>query len=129
MNSKELIIIVLAILVAGCIIAGAIFLTSDNSNSSNINNTLNSTNNSTAPQDTQTTQKETTQQSKNSDNEYTYDPQSGSNVKNSGEDVDTGSVDKNGEKIYAHRWVDDGVVYESYKTSSGREISSEEYYN
>ena len=138
MNTKELALIVIAIIMAGCIIGGCIYagLASNDSSDNNTiaNNTTNVTNknatNNTdsstiASQDKETTQK----QSSNNQEEYTYSPQSDSYVKNSGEDYDTGTVDENGEEIYAHRWVDDGVVYESYKSSSGREISAEEYYN
>lgn len=52
MSSKELILIVLAIIVAGCIIAGAIFLTADTesvpvNNTTAVNNTTNITENKT----------------------------------------------------------------------------------
>lgn len=52
MSSKELILIVLAIIVAGCIIAGAIFLTADTesvpvNNITAVNNTTNITENIT----------------------------------------------------------------------------------
>ena len=50
-------------------------------------------------------------------------------VKNIGKDYDTGVKDKNSEKIYAHRWVENGQIYETYKSASGRPIDTNEYYN
>lgn len=128
MSSKELILIILAILIAGCIVACAVFITfndNDNgltNNTTAANNTTNITANntiSTTPQSSQNQQSE----------EYTYDPQSGSYVRNSGEDYATDSYDSEGNRIYAHRWVgDDGVIYENYYSDSGP-ISTDEYYN
>lgn len=67
MSSKELILIVLAIIVAGCIIAGAIFLTTDTkpivNNTTAVNNTTNITGNMT----------NTTQETDNSDNQKSSD--------------------------------------------------------
>lgn len=122
MSSKELILIILAILIAGCIIACAVFITfNDNDNDNGLTNNTTAANNtiSTTPQSSQNQQSE----------EYTYDPQSGSYVRNSGEDYATDSYDSEGNRIYAHRWVgDDGVIYENYYSDSGP-ISTDEYYN
>lgn len=55
---------------------------------------------------------------------YTYSAQKGGYVKNSGQ----WSSDSGGNSIYSYKGGD-GVIYERYYDSNGKEISTEDYYN
>lgn len=119
MSTRDLILIMVAIIISGVIIGGCVLIASEpQNNDSNITVVNNNTTNNTTQLNTSTGE----------DTGYTYSKQSDSYVKNNGETYDTGSKDSNGEKIYAHRYAKDGVVYETYKSASGREIDPNEYY-
>ena len=57
------------------------------------------------------------------DDGYTYSPQAGKSIKNSGQ----WDTDSNGNSIYSYKG-DDGVLYERYYDSNGKEIDPNEYY-
>lgn len=120
MSTHDLILIMVAIIISGVIIGGCVLIASEpQDNDSNVAVVNNNTTNNTTELNTSST---------GDDTGYTYSKQSDSYVKNNGETYDTGSKDSNGEKIYAHRYAKDGVVYETYKSASGREIDPNEYY-
>lgn len=132
MNNKQLILIILAILLGACIVGGCLYAAINNEPKDlNATNTTTNNNNTTneSAKDTTLNNQEKASDSSNSNDKYTYSPQNDAYVKNSGEDYDTGQVDKNGENIYAHRWVEDGVIYETYQSASGRPIDTNEYYD
>lgn len=119
MSTRDLILIMVAIIISGVIIGGCVLIASEpQNNDSNVTAVNNNTTNNTTQLNTSTGE----------DTGYTYSKQSDSYVKNNGETYDTGSKDSNGEKIYAHRYAKDGWVYETYKSASGREIDPNEYY-
>ena len=119
MSTRDLILIMVAIIISGVIIGGCVLIASEpQNNDSNVTAVNNNTTNNTTQLNTSTRE----------DTGYTYSKQSDSYVKNNGETYDTGSKDSNGEKIYAHRYAKDGGVYETYKSASGREIDPNEYY-
>ena len=68
---------------------------------------------------------ETTQysSSESSDDGYTYSPQSGKYIKNSGQS----EKDSRGNTVYSYKG-DDGVIYERYYDSNGKEIDPNDYY-
>lgn len=129
MDNKQLVLIILAILIGSCIIGGCLYagINKTETNYSNMTNKTNDANESLANDSNIQNNANTT--FADSKEEYTYSPQNDAYVKNSGEDYDTGVVDKNGESIYAYRWVENGVIYETYTSSSGRPVDTNEYYN
>ena len=131
MENKQLIILGIIILVAAIIIATGIYLGLTHTNHNNMaNNTINNTNNNTTNATPNinhtnvTADKTNNNHDKNSkDSDYIYSPQKGGYIKASGQ-YDS---DGRGNNIYSYQGSD-GVIYERYYDSNGREISSEEYY-
>ena len=131
MENKQLIIISCIILLAAIIIATGVYfgLTHANNNTM-VNNTVNHTNNTTinatanVNHTNKTADKTNNNVDKNSnDNDYVYSAQKGGYVKSSGQ-YDS---DGHGGSVYSYQGSD-GVIYERYYDSNGKEISSEEHY-
>ena len=123
MDNKQLIILCVVILIGvGIICAGVYFGLTNQENTIVINNTAgNNTANVNSTSDT--AEVSSSANKSGSNDEYVYSEQKGGYIKASGQY----DKDAQGNTIYSYQGSD-GVIYERYYDSSGREISSEEYY-
>lgn len=130
MKNKQLLIICAVILIAACIIGFGVYFGLSNQNTGNVtqvNNTTNVTNSSNLTVDklanNSDNQNAASSSSGSGGDDYVYSPQRDGYVKTSGQY----DKDSQGRTVYSYQGSD-GVIYERYYDSSGREMSSEEYY-
>ena len=128
MENKQLLIICAVIIIASCIICVGVYFGLSNQGTNNMtleNNNTNMTNSSnlTVEKSDNTSNNQSTSNSKVGGDNYVYSSQKEGYVKSSGQY----DKDSRGNTIHSYQGSD-GVIYEEYYDSKGRQISSEEYY-